>query len=97
MRGMAPTHAFSPRVIRAERRAREWSQRELAERSGVSIRTIVGIEKEGRYPTVACLVAVADALGVHPGRLFVVSHDSDVGTSAAGGDMTRDITAVQAA
>lgn len=50
--------------VREARRARGWSQSELAERSGVSRPTVARIEA-GTQVRVGTLNAVAEALGMH--------------------------------
>lgn len=64
------------RRIRFERRAREWSVAELAQRSGLSVTSLTNIERrpgsvrEGKQITVEELLAVAAALGVPPSLLL---------------------------
>ncbi|HEY0836754.1 MAG TPA: helix-turn-helix transcriptional regulator [Azospirillum sp.] len=52
------------------RRARGWSQEELAFQSGLHRTYISGIERGARNPTVTVLKELADALGVPPGDLL---------------------------
>ena len=52
------------------RRARGWSQEELAFQSGLHRTYISGIERGTRNPTVTVLKELADALGVPPGDLL---------------------------
>lgn len=49
--------------IRKRRHIKNWSQKELAERAGVSITTVVCIEN-GRGCSINSLAAVCDALGI---------------------------------
>jgi transcriptional regulator with XRE-family HTH domain len=56
------------RVLLA-RQAREWTQSQLAEASGVIQSTISRVEG-GRVPTIAVLIQLAKALDVRPGWLL---------------------------
>jgi transcriptional regulator with XRE-family HTH domain len=58
------------RCVRELRKARRWSQEELAHRAGIS-RTFMGsIEQGAKQPSVMTLVRLARALGVGAGALF---------------------------
>lgn len=57
-------------AIRAERQARGWSLRALAERASVSASLLSAVENGKIVPTVASLFAVAAAFGVPPQQLF---------------------------
>lgn len=59
--------------IREQRHVAGFSQRELAERSGISKRMVVGIEAGTRNASVAALLDLAEALGVRPGQLLDVA------------------------
>lgn len=48
------------RVCRAER---NWTQKELAKRAGISQNAYSGIERGMQFPKYASLVGIADALG----------------------------------
>lgn len=56
--------------LRALRREAEMTQRELADRSGLSRWTINEIENRGRHPRLVTLVALAYALGCVPEALL---------------------------
>lgn len=53
-----------PEGLRAWRKERDWSQKELAERSGVSPTLIAFIETGERQPSLSNALAIATALGV---------------------------------
>ncbi|RAG81661.1 transcriptional regulator, SARP family protein [Streptacidiphilus pinicola] len=54
-------------LLREQRVSMGWSQDELAERSGVSARSIVSLETGRRRPRLSSVVQLADALGVDVG------------------------------
>ena len=56
--------------IRRVRRDQELSQRELAQRAGLSLNTVSLIERGRRTPGVDTLARIARALGVSPGELI---------------------------
>ncbi len=58
------------KIIKKKRTALDLSQRELAQRSGVSVAMINYIENEQRSPTAASLVKLAKALHCSVGELF---------------------------
>lgn len=77
-------HDTGPMSLRDLRRRRGWSQEELAEASGVSVRTIQRLEG-GRPPGRATALALAAALEVDPDVLTVpVDESSGVEEPAAG-------------
>ncbi|MER6300091.1 tetratricopeptide repeat protein [Kitasatospora sp. NPDC001539] len=53
-------------LLRERRLSAGWSQDELAERSGVSARSISALEAGGRRPRMSSVVRLAEALGVDP-------------------------------
>lgn len=57
--------------VRAEREARQWSQAELARRSGVSEWTLVQVEADRGNPTLGTMAKLAAALEVGLGDLFI--------------------------
>jgi XRE family aerobic/anaerobic benzoate catabolism transcriptional regulator len=57
--------------VRGQRFAFLWSVRELAERSGLSERFIIEVEKGTANPSVLSLVAIADALELEPFQLLI--------------------------
>ncbi len=56
--------------LRGWRRARGLSQRALAERVGISTRTLSLYERGARYPDDKTLHALADALNISPATLL---------------------------
>ncbi|MFQ5852699.1 MAG: helix-turn-helix domain-containing protein [Candidatus Binatia bacterium] len=62
--------AFGKNVKRL-REQRNWSQEQLAERSGLHRTYISGIERGARNPTILIAAKLAQALNVHPADLFV--------------------------
>lgn len=52
--------------VRQARLARNWTQEELADRSGFSQQYLSGLESGKRNPTVITLYELAQALGVTP-------------------------------
>ncbi len=70
---MARPRSFSVRLgsrIRARRKAKGWSQAELAEAVGVGANYIGILERGQKLPTLDTLVAVAKALGCSPAELL---------------------------
>jgi transcriptional regulator with XRE-family HTH domain len=57
--------------LRTIRRARALTQRDLHERSGVAVSTIVAIERGEHEPQIRTIRALAAALNVSPERLMV--------------------------
>lgn len=56
--------------VRYERIARALTQRQLAERAGISHATLVNIERNQVDPHVSTIRRLADALGVEPRELL---------------------------
>ncbi|MFH8384609.1 ATP-binding protein [Kitasatospora sp. NPDC018058] len=72
-------------LLRERRLAAGWSQDELAERSGVSARSISALEAGGRRPRMSSVVRLAEALGVDPDtrtRWLTAARDTDAQRSA---------------
>lgn len=61
--------AFASRV-KAERHARNLTQEQVADRSGLHLTYIAGIESGRRNPTLLSIIAVAAGLGVLPNELL---------------------------
>lgn len=67
-------HSYSPatrdaievlgRQITADRRAHKWSQRDLAERAGISVGTLIAIEKGSPTTAIGTTFEVAALLGI---------------------------------
>lgn len=68
------------------REAHDFSRERLAQRAGVSARTVFGIEREGVRPRRATAVVLAAALGCSPADLMGGTHDipSDVADPTSG-------------
>jgi transcriptional regulator with XRE-family HTH domain len=73
------------------RRARGLSRERLAQRAGVSARTVYGIEREGHEPRRATASMLAAVLGCEPDDL---AHN-DVAPAANGRDEKEDAGVVQ--
>lgn len=58
-------------AIRAQRRARDWSQEQLAEAAGLHRTYIGALERGEQNATVTSVWRIADALGIPPGDLLV--------------------------
>lgn len=56
--------------VRAARLRRGWTQEQLGEAADVAPRYVQRIETGRINPSVAVVAAIADALGVNPGKLF---------------------------
>ncbi|MFW6192255.1 MAG: substrate-binding domain-containing protein [Gemmatimonadota bacterium] len=61
--------------LREHRDARDWSQAELARRSGLSRASVSAIETGRVVPSTAAALALAETLGVRVERLFVLTSD----------------------
>lgn len=64
-----PTPAFGARLA-ALRQEREWTQAQLAEKLGVSVKAVTYYEREVSSPTTRTLARVAEAFGVEPSELL---------------------------
>lgn len=62
-------------LLRHRRRA-GWTQRELAERARVNVRTVTRIERGLAVPNVATMTRLADALGVPLAALVMGATDA---------------------
>lgn len=60
---------LSKNIIK-RRQKKHWSQRELARRSGVSLRGLKNIELEKSSPTLRTIDAIAEALGTNARTLL---------------------------
>jgi tetratricopeptide (TPR) repeat protein/transcriptional regulator with XRE-family HTH domain len=72
-------------LLRERRLSAGWSQDELAERSGVSARSISALEAGGRRPRLSSVVRLAEALGVDQDtrtRWLAAARDTDPQRSA---------------
>jgi transcriptional regulator with XRE-family HTH domain len=68
------THSYSPwtldalsalgRQITAERRLLRWTQSSLSERAGISVRTLIAIEKGAATTSIGTVFEVASLLGI---------------------------------
>lgn len=56
--------------VREKREKLEWSQEELADRSGLHRTYISGIERGKRNPTLVTITTIANSLGVTPEELI---------------------------
>ena len=61
---------FLGRRIRAARKECKLTQQELADQSGLAVKTIQDIEKGRKNPTYETLCMLIDRLGVSPNTLF---------------------------
>lgn len=57
-------------TVRSLRKQRDWSRRDLAERTGISERFLADVEQGHANPSVLRLVELAEALGIEPGALL---------------------------
>lgn len=57
--------------VRIERQKKEFSQDELAERSGISKQTISTIERGLSSPSALRIAKIAIALGIEPYKMFI--------------------------
>ncbi len=64
------------RRLRAYRKLKHWTQIELAEKVGVSVAIIGGLERGTRYPNKALVDRLCEVLQVSPSELL--GEDSDV-------------------
>jgi len=72
MAGRPPTKKAPEfgRRLAALRNARGWTQAELAERLGATVKTVTYFEREATNPTHKTLERLADIFGVSPGELL---------------------------
>jgi transcriptional regulator with XRE-family HTH domain len=70
--------------VRQHRTDRGWTLDEMADRSGVSRRMLVGIEHGESNPSIATLLRISDALGVGLPLLVDVQHPHALDVTAAG-------------
>jgi transcriptional regulator with XRE-family HTH domain len=57
-------------VLRKERRARDLSQRQLADEAGLSFKHLGEIERGRRFPGLRIIAALERALALSPGELM---------------------------
>ena len=62
--GMGDLAALIGGRVRASRQANGWTLDQMAERSGVSRRMVVKVEKGDTNPSVTTLLLLSDALGI---------------------------------
>jgi len=77
--------------IKFFRLRRQFSQAELAERSGISITFLSNIERGNNYPQAGTLCNIADALGAEIWELFK-DEDSNNGQDAIINRISEDFT-----
>lgn len=65
-------------TVRTARRARGWSLDRLADAADVSRRLLVQVEQGGTNPTIASLLAIADALGVGLPQLLAITSEPGI-------------------
>lgn len=70
--------------MKEARELAELSQREVAERAGVSIDTVRRAENGSHEPGANALGAIAAALGVSVGSLYVIHDEPDSSTATNG-------------
>ena len=56
--------------IRRLRKAKGFTQEQLAHEAGVAMRYVAGVERAEENPSLKFLVRIAEALGVEPGTLL---------------------------
>jgi len=66
----APEAVAFGAAVREHRKAREWTQEQLAERAGVSALQIGFCERGDNVPRLALILRIAQALRVRPGELL---------------------------
>lgn len=76
---MPPSPQAFGAVLRRERRARDMSQRALAEAAGLSFRHVGEIERGRRSPRLGTIVALERALGLSAGDLMRKAGEEDAG------------------
>jgi transcriptional regulator with XRE-family HTH domain len=75
---MAPSRAetllrYVGANVRRLREARDWTQKDLADKADVSWRSVQDLERGSGNPTLKLLIAVAQALRVDPADLFAAT------------------------
>ncbi|HKG39142.1 MAG TPA: helix-turn-helix transcriptional regulator [Conexibacter sp.] len=65
-----PSSTAFGRVLRKERRARDLSQRELADMADLSFKHLGEIERGRRFPRLRTIAALERALELSPGELM---------------------------
>ena len=63
--------------IRYKREERRWSQDDLAERAGISVKYVQAIETGQRCPSIKVCAALSDALGMLLFELFLPEQNED--------------------
>jgi transcriptional regulator with XRE-family HTH domain len=73
---MPPTKKRTPEAVafgaavRERRKAKEWTQEQLAERAGVAAIHVGFVERGENVPKLTMILRLARALGVRPGELI---------------------------
>lgn len=80
---------FSPSRVRAARLDAGLSQREVAEKAGLSLDTVARTERGDHDPGATKLGWIAEALGVHPGQFF---HEPDATPATNGAGQVEPVT-----
>ena len=70
---VSASHRTSPlgEAVRTLRQARRWSQRDLAARAGIGLRTIIRLEAEGQRNTFDVISRIAKAFELHETELLI--------------------------
>jgi transcriptional regulator with XRE-family HTH domain len=66
----APEAVAFGAAVRERRRAKEWTQEQLAERAGVAAIHVGFVERGENVPKLTMILRIAKALGVRPGELI---------------------------
>lgn len=69
MTARSSVHAVFAAAVLRERRARGWSQTQLAEKAGVSLGTVVAVERQRYGASLETAARIAGAFGMKVGDL----------------------------